>query len=215
MKLPMKVAAMLVGCIAVATASAAQARVTTTLPRETVMAMVTEEAAEQGVPAALALAVAETGAHFETLTISDNGARGVMQLIPSTARDLYGLKPYQLFDPQKNIRAGVTYLGELIELCGREDLALSHYRAGLDVHQSSGHCALTPATRQYVNRVLNRRHHYERTAANAALDPEVGLNRHWREEATRELAFLDKERLRVVTALRALARANDRRSGKG
>ena len=136
------------------------ARSATTLPRETVMAMVAEEAEAHGVPTDLALAVAEAESDFATLAISERGARGVMQMTPRTARMLYGLKPYQLFDARTNIRAGVAYLGSLIERYGHEDLALSHYNGGSGVRRADGGFGVIPATRRYVDRVLSRRRHY-------------------------------------------------------
>ena len=192
------------------------ARLPTTLPRATVMAMVAEEAAVQGVPVDLALAVAEAESGFATLAISGKGARGVMQMMPRTARDLYGLKPYQLFDARTNIRAGVSYLGSLIERYGREDLALSHYNGGSRVRRADGGYAVIPATRRYVDRVLSRRRHYANTdpGGHDALRLDRVPSPAWRAAASRELAALDKERRRIVDALRNLVAENSRRSAR-
>ncbi|MDE0713244.1 MAG: lytic transglycosylase domain-containing protein [Gammaproteobacteria bacterium] len=189
------------------------ARLETTLPRETVMALVAREADEQGVPADLALAVAETESNFATLAISSKGARGVMQIMPRTARNLYGLKPYQLFDARTNIRAGLAYLRSLIDRYGREDIALSHYNGGSGVRRPDGRYAVIPATRRYVDRVLSRRRHYAGAlmGRHGSLQPEGIPPFGWRAAASRELGTLDKERRQTVEALRALVLKNTRR----
>ena len=211
-----RIVAMLAGGVMALAGVDACARLATTLPRETVMAMVVEEAATQGVPADLALAVAEAESGFATLAISAKGARGVMQMMPRTARDLYGIKPYQLFDARTNIRAGVAYLGSLIERYGREDLALSHYNGGSGVRRSDGGYAVLPATRRYVDKVLSRRRHYANMdrGGHETLRLDRAPSPAWRVAAARELAALDKERRRIVEALRDLVAENTRRSAQ-
>lgn len=47
--------------------------------------------------------------HFNPRAKSWAGASGLMQIMPSTGEG-YGLKPSELFEPKKNIKAGVKYL---------------------------------------------------------------------------------------------------------
>ena len=49
---------------------------------------------------------------FEGFINSNAGARGLMQLMPGTARDLGVTRPY---DPDENIRGGVAYLRALLD----------------------------------------------------------------------------------------------------
>jgi SLT domain-containing protein len=49
---------------------------------------------------------AESG--FNPVAQSDHGAMGLMQLMPDTAREM-GLDTHEIFDPEKNIEAGVKY----------------------------------------------------------------------------------------------------------
>ena len=190
------------------------AHAATTLPRQAVKTIVVEEAMAQGVPADLALAVAEAESGFATLAISPKGARGVMQLMPRTARDLYGLLPYELFDARTNIRAGVDYLGSLMDRYGRVDLALSHYNGGSAVRRPDGPHEVIPATRRYVEQVLSRRRHYAEKYL--ALRGEGGAGNpsavNWRAAASGELAALSRERQRIVNDLRRLTAENMRRS---
>ncbi|MGB2123497.1 MAG: lytic transglycosylase domain-containing protein, partial [Candidatus Puniceispirillaceae bacterium] len=79
----------------------------------------------------VALAVAKIESGFRPHVVSSAGAIGVMQIMPRTGRDVFGLNRTELFDPAVNIRAGVTFLNQLIERYdGRIDLALSHYNGG-------------------------------------------------------------------------------------
>ncbi len=55
--------------------------------------------------------------HFNQFAVSSSNARGLMQLLPGTAKDIARWKGYgsvrtvQLFNPEKNIQLGAAYLG--------------------------------------------------------------------------------------------------------
>lgn len=71
---------------------------------------------------------------FDHAAVSRAGARGLMQLMPATARDLaYQLhwkgKP-DLSDPETNIRLGSWYFGKLVHRFGRFEYAAAAYNAG-------------------------------------------------------------------------------------
>ena len=76
-----------------------------------------------------ALIAVESG--FNTHAISPKGARGLMQLMPATAKR-YGMKNEQeLHVPIKNIDMGVRHLKELLNLHnGQVVLAIAAYNAG-------------------------------------------------------------------------------------
>jgi soluble lytic murein transglycosylase len=74
---------------------------------------------------------------FDSRAVSWVGARGLLQIMPSTGRDLarrVGLQRFDradLFDPDLNIRLGSFYLRALLDELDREPaLALSAYNAG-------------------------------------------------------------------------------------
>jgi soluble lytic murein transglycosylase len=74
---------------------------------------------------------------FNPQAVSPAGARGLMQVLPSTANQIVQrikIRPYSeslLFDPEMNLRLGSWYLSSLLEeFGGKETLALAAYNAG-------------------------------------------------------------------------------------
>lgn len=120
-----------------------------------VMRMISEEAARNGrVPAALALAVAKVESNFNDQAVSSAGARGVMQIMPSTAMGEFGVPKEQLMDPRLNVRLGIAYLERLYNQYGQNwELALSHYNGG-SLRSAGGRFVTHDYTRQYVADVV-------------------------------------------------------------
>jgi soluble lytic murein transglycosylase-like protein len=106
------------------------------------------------VDAPLVRAVMHTESAFNPADRSPAGAIGLMQLMPSTAREL-GVNP---FVPEQNIEGGVRYLSQLLRMFGGVELALVAYNAGPGFAQryARGQVALYGETRDYVRRVLAR-----------------------------------------------------------
>ena len=117
--------------------------------------MIVQEAVKtKNVTPSVALAVAKIESGFRPHVVSSAGAVGVMQIMPRTGRDLFGLSRAKLFEPATNIRAGVTFLDQLIDRYGgRIDLALSHYNGGSRV-TAGPQPRIIPVTRGYVIKVL-------------------------------------------------------------
>jgi len=105
-----------------------------------------------GVDPDLVRAVIATESNFDPAAVSAKGARGLMQLMPSTA-SRFGVK--DIFDPSQNIQGGVRYLRYLLDLFGGDlVLALAAYNAGEGVVQDRGRIPNYPETKMYVDRVL-------------------------------------------------------------
>jgi hypothetical protein len=126
------------------------------------MQMIVQEAGKtDNVTPSVALAVAKIESGFRPHVVSSAGAIGVMQIMPKTGRDVFRLSRTELFDPAINIRAGVTFLDQLItQYDGRIDLALSHYNGGSRV-TAGPTPKIIPATRGYVIKVLAAAQAYE------------------------------------------------------
>lgn len=131
------------------------------LSRMELTRLIVNEAMQWEVEPALALAVAKVESNFDPQALSRAGARGVMQIMPSTAMGEFGVHRYRLYDPNVNVRLGVRYLRMLLDQYDEdESLALSHYNGGSRVRQSDGSLAVIPATRAYVERVLQQKAHF-------------------------------------------------------
>lgn len=106
------------------------------------------------VAAPLVRAIMHTESAFNPAARSRAGAIGLMQLMPSTAREL-GVNP---FVPEQNIEGGVRYFAQLLRMFGGIELALVAYNAGPGFAQryARGQTALYGETRDYVRRVLER-----------------------------------------------------------
>lgn len=126
-------------------------------------------AAAYDVEAELVRAVIRAESGFNKRAVSRAGARGLMQLMPATARS-HGVR--NIHSPEDNIRGGVKHLRGLLDRYGGNvTMALAAYNAG-EAHVDR-HRGIPPIaeTRSYVARVLKYRREYQRAerlkAANA------------------------------------------------
>lgn len=112
---------------------------------------------EHDVDPALVRAVIHAESSFNPYAVSPKGARGLMQLMPSTARML-GVR--NSFSPESNIRGGTKYLSQLLKRFPNEAHAIAAYNAGsVPVTKYKG---VPPyaETREYVKRVLSLKKQY-------------------------------------------------------
>jgi soluble lytic murein transglycosylase-like protein len=129
------------------------------VPTETIKQMITVEARAQGLDPKLALAVSQQESGFGTNNNSDAGARGPMQLIPSTAAQYH---VSDICDAVQNIQGGIAFLKDLnTEFGGNVFLMLAAYNAGQDrVYRARGVPAIAE-TVNYVASVANAYYGYD------------------------------------------------------
>jgi hypothetical protein len=115
--------------------------------------MISIEAKRFGVDASLVSALIRAESNYEPRAVSRKGARGLMQLMPATARRLSVAYP---FDPVSNVRGGVRYLKELLDRFDhRPELVLAAYNAGENAVETFGGVPPYRETVGYVKRILS------------------------------------------------------------
>ena len=126
-----------------------------TTGRKHLDALIRQNGARHGVDPYLIFLVMEKESHFNPRAVSPAGARGLMQLMPSTAARFGVRNPN---DPAQNISGGTRYLKQLLQMFrGRVDLALAGYNAGEGNVRKYGH-RVPPyrETRNYVRSISAR-----------------------------------------------------------
>lgn len=104
-------------------------------------------------------AIIKAESNFDKNAISKKGAKGLMQLMPDTARDM---NVNDIYDPRDNIFGGTRYFKKLFQIFdGDLKLALASYNAGLERVRYSRTIPDIKETRQYVQRVLKNYQHYQ------------------------------------------------------
>ncbi len=113
-------------------------------------------ARQYGVDHKIIKAMVQVESAFQPSAISPKGARGLMQLMPGTARR-YGVN--NSFDPIQNLLGGVKYFKDLLKLFNNNlRLALAAYNAGEAAVQKYKGIPPYKETRLYVQKVI----HYHR-----------------------------------------------------
>jgi hypothetical protein len=121
-------------------------------------AIIYREALKNELSPELIAAVIESESDFRPRLVSNKEARGLMQIVPETARLMGCDDP---FDPHANIAAGTRYLHYLVNRFGDEKAALAAYNAGEGVvERLGGGIPDYPETIDYVHRVTTRTSEY-------------------------------------------------------
>jgi hypothetical protein len=126
-----------------------------------IQGQIVEAARKYGVDPALALALTEQESHFNQNAVSPDGALGLMQLMPSTAKEL-GVNPR---DAAQNIDGGVRYLAKMISQGGGNKAGLAGYIGGTGGQQKYNRGVNTrdrnDNTFSYVDKISNNAKKYQ------------------------------------------------------
>ena len=114
--------------------------------------LISSVAASHRLDLRLVHAVIEQESNYQPRARSKKGARGLMQLMPETARQ-YGVR--NSYDPKSNLDAGMRYLKDLMS---RMELpyALAAYNAGEATVRRYGGLPPFPETQAYVRNILRK-----------------------------------------------------------
>ena len=113
---------------------------------------ITEAAGRYGVDPHLVRSIIAAESAGQPWAVSPKDARGLMQILPGTGRELGVSRSEYLFDPRVNIHLGTRYFAQMLQLCrGRVECALAAYNAGPGVLTDSR--PLPAETREYTRRV--------------------------------------------------------------
>ena len=107
-------------------------------------------ALKHGVDPDLVHAVVQAESNYRATAKSQDGARGLMQVMPGTAAD-FGVR--NLYDPQANLEAGVQYLKFLLARFNLKQ-AIAAYNAGPATVRKYRGIPPFPETQNYVRKVL-------------------------------------------------------------
>jgi soluble lytic murein transglycosylase-like protein len=131
------------------------------LKLEEVQALITTASRKHGVPTALVKSIVATESNFRCDAVSSRGSIGLMQLLPSTARQ-YGADARV---PEQNIDAGTRYLRFLIERyrhCSSPlKIVIAAYNAGFGAVDRYHGVPPFCETQGYMNRVLALMQQYQ------------------------------------------------------
>jgi len=113
---------------------------------------------EYGVEFALVKAIMTVESAFNPYAVSNKGARGLMQMMPSTAAR-YGVT--DIYNPVENVRAAAQHLKFLFDTFGNKPiLVIAAYNAGENAVKQ--HRGIPPyeETQNYVKKVLSYQRQY-------------------------------------------------------
>jgi soluble lytic murein transglycosylase-like protein len=135
---------------------AAEKRGRAALKPEEVHALIASASRKHGVPTPLVKSIVAIESNFRCDAVSSRGSIGLMQLLPSTARQYGG----DARVPEQNIDAGTRYLRFLIERYRHSSSPLKNviaaYNAGFGAVDRYHGVPPFRETQGYVNRVLAR-----------------------------------------------------------
>ena len=129
------------------------------VPRSPFEQIINQAATTHQVDPALIKAIIMAESRYNPKAVSKRGARGLMQLMPVTAKSL-GVE--DSFDPAANINGGVMYFKRLLDrFDGNVEFALAAYNAGSRNVRKYGGVPPFRQTRTYIHKVFKYQRQYK------------------------------------------------------
>lgn len=159
----------------------------------------------RGIDEFLLMSIARQESGFNPRAKSHANAHGLLQLLPSTAKEVAGRRVANLYDKKTNVSLGVKYLEKLVKRFGSVELSLAAYNAGpsrvptwkrrYPTDNMHLFMDLIPfkETRNYVSLIVRNNYWYERLYRNEI--EAIKLARNYRSPAS------SKTRSEVVSQL--------------
>lgn len=117
--------------------------------------LIARMAAERGIDPALAMSVLHQESRGNPDAVSNVGAQGLMQTMPSTLTNPgFGVRPAQNGSAEEKARVGVDYLGMLLKRYGNVPTALAAYNAGPARADKYGANVPFAETQKYVKNIM-------------------------------------------------------------
>jgi soluble lytic murein transglycosylase-like protein len=125
------------------------------VPRSPYGQLIYDVAVRHAVNPHLVAAMIHVESAFNPRAVSRKGACGLMQLLPATARRFGVRRRKDLFDPVKNMEAGVRYVKWLTQRFGGDvEKILAAYNAGEGAVERYGGVPPYRETQRYVEKVF-------------------------------------------------------------
>ncbi len=123
--------------------------------------IIIKAANRHGVDPAIIKAIIKAESRYNPRALSKRGAKGLMQLMPGTAKAL-GVK--DIFNPAHNIDGGTKYFKELLtKFGGKIEYAIAAYNAGSAKVKKYGGIPPFKVTRRYVRKVIRYYEEYKKS----------------------------------------------------
>lgn len=130
---------------------------------------------EHGLPEGLLTAQVAQESGWNPNAVSHAGAKGLMQIMPGTARDL-GIHGSE-FDPKKSLEAGAKYMGSLLKRYGGDvQKALTAYNWGMGNLEKKGMGNAPEEARNYAPQIIARMQASQRYSSQAGGNGQSGTN---------------------------------------
>ena len=122
-------------------------------PKGEILNLIDKYSQKYNIDKNLVKAVVQQESGFKSNAVSQAGAMGLMQLMPSTAKGLGVRNP---FDAEQNIAGGTKYLKTLINKYDSVKLGLAAYNAGSGAVQKYGGVPPYKETQNYVKNIIKK-----------------------------------------------------------